>query len=178
MEEVSNICVSFDRKRSVTIKMQPPSVKSIFARYTLEVCAPYIYFSPSHYTKHILERTYDHDVVLICWRKGQTTPIHDHPEGGCWMSVLQGCLEETEYARTEEAFVDLTGVKQLPAGSFGYKRGADGIHQIKACEDTVSLHVYIPSGYIARTYTPCLPAVQRCVTNEPKMGDGFLVLDA
>lgn len=76
------------------------------------------------------------------------------------MSVLQGCLEETEYARTgEEEFVDVQEQKRLSAGSFGYKRGTDGIHRITALEDTVSLHLYIPSGYIARTYTPCLPAV-------------------
>lgn len=132
--------------------MVSAAIEAIFARYTLAFCEPYIQFAEDRYTKHILERTPGHEVVLICWKAGQQTPIHDHPAGGCWLSVLRGALEETTYTVREDG-PEKQGAQQLVGGTRGFQRGAEGVHAIRALEDTISLHVYCPSGYIARTYT-------------------------
>lgn len=102
------------------------------------------------YTKILLEQNEEYEIWMICWKAGQSTPIHDHPEGGCWMQVVQGSLEETEYACPT---MYIMGTNRLDVGNVGFKQGRVLLHSIKALEDTISLHLYKPPKYKANTYT-------------------------
>ncbi len=44
---------------------------------------PYIQFDNTKYNRIPLHQTSDYEVILICWKAGQKTPIHDHPEHTC-----------------------------------------------------------------------------------------------
>lgn len=37
------------------------------------------------------------DLLLLCWRPGAASVIHDHPQAGCWVKVLKGEIKETRY---------------------------------------------------------------------------------
>ncbi len=106
-------------------------------------------FEDLHYVKILLEQTTNYEIFMICWKAGQSTPIHDHPEGGCWMQVVQGELEETEYAYPT---MYKMGVHTLGVGDIGYKQGHVLLHSIKALQNTISLHLYKPPKYKANTY--------------------------
>ena len=106
-------------------------------------------FEEDHYVKILLERTAEYEIFMICWKSGQSTPIHDHPEGGCWMQVVQGALEEIEYALPTMCHM---GVQRLDVGNTGFKQGNVVLHSIRAIEDTISLHLYMPPHYKANTY--------------------------
>lgn len=128
-----------------------PPVSSVLAYYTWDRCKDRVSFCDRTYKRLVLESRPEYDVVLICWRANQTTPIHDHPEGGCWMHVLCGELEETEVAG--EGLKTL-GIRRHAAGACGFKQGSEVLHSIRAITDTVSLHVYVPGGFRATVYSP------------------------
>ena len=122
-----------------------------YTSLTLESCAPHIQFNDARYNRILLERTDAYDIFLLCWKKGQQTCIHDHPEGGCWMRVLQGALEEQIVS-----YPDLVQQSSqiLRTGDSGFKQGVSPLHSIHALEDSVSLHLYMPSNYKATVYNP------------------------
>ncbi len=109
-----------------------------------------VQFHDNTYQKILLEETNDYEIVMICWKAGQSTPIHDHPEGGCWMRIVSGELEETEYAMPT---VWNMGAHRLTVGDVGYKQGRIVLHSIRAIADTISLHLYSPPRYKANIYT-------------------------
>lgn len=40
--------------------------------------------------------------LLLCWEKGQQSPIHDHAGASCWVKMLSGDLEEVLYERRSD----------------------------------------------------------------------------
>jgi cysteine dioxygenase len=37
------------------------------------------------------------DLILLCWGKGQGSPIHDHANSECFMKILEGTLTEARF---------------------------------------------------------------------------------
>jgi hypothetical protein len=87
------------------------------------------------YERHLVGKTDGLELYFIVWGSNADSGFHGHPEGGCWMRIIQGSLFET--------FLDGT-VKVHGPGSSGFQQGASGIHQIKTNGPAVSVHVYAP----------------------------------
>jgi cysteine dioxygenase len=109
----------------------------------------FILFHDEKYNKILLAQNEKYDVYLICWRTGQKTRVHDHPSGGCLMKIVSGTLLEENYRSTTGEFLY---PRTFFPGTYAFKSGDLVVHRITAMEDTVSLHVYYPSGYVANTY--------------------------
>jgi cysteine dioxygenase len=54
---------------------------------------PYLYFSPEHYTRNLIQRTPLYELIAICWDVGQKSPIHNHRDQKCWMAMAYGKVE-------------------------------------------------------------------------------------
>jgi hypothetical protein len=135
--------------------LAPRLSQSLFDTLTLETCEPLATFSEERYLKHLLAKTEEWELFLICWKQGQCTTIHDHPEGGCKMRVLRGALIESEYSFPTIAFLSS---RVIGTGCTGFKKGQDILHSIEALEDTISLHLYYPPGHVTTSYNrPNLP---------------------
>lgn len=76
-------------------------VARVLAAYrpTLESLLPWITFRPDRYSRQRLFRSPAYEVILMCWNRGQKTPIHDHAGQSGWISVIAGSLHVQEYAR-------------------------------------------------------------------------------
>ena len=71
------------------------AVASILSDYGGRDYLKYAKFNKTTYSKIKLPQSGKHfDMYLICWNPHQETKIHDHPEGGCPMMVLEGELHE------------------------------------------------------------------------------------
>ncbi|MEO1597465.1 MAG: cysteine dioxygenase family protein, partial [Planctomycetota bacterium] len=53
------------------------------------------------------------ELVCICWRPGQTSPVHDHRGSGCGILVLRGTLTETVFETTKDGPMTKTGSRDL-----------------------------------------------------------------
>lgn len=60
--------------------------------------APFLNFRAERYTRNLVSRCARFEVIVVCWKPGQRTPIHNHSGQLGWIRVLQGSLEEVTYA--------------------------------------------------------------------------------
>jgi cysteine dioxygenase len=58
----------------------------------------FVRYSDDHYTRNLIHRDRWFDVMTLCWRPGQGTPVHTHNGQLGWAKVLRGAIECTEYA--------------------------------------------------------------------------------
>lgn len=129
--------------------------------------SPYLRFREEKYTRNLVRRSDDFDVILIAWMPGQVTPIHDHSGQKGWVRVLRGALEEQTFhpiGRTGRALDDpcaFAKAERLEAGPLTrFEAGPAvatvdrerAIHRLAnpGPERAVSLHVY------SRPHDSCL----------------------
>jgi hypothetical protein len=87
-------------------------------------------------------------LVFIKWNLNSFTKIHDHPDKGCIMRVLNGSLKEETFSLR----LNLISTNVLTDDKIGYKKGNKILHKITALKDSMSLHVYIPGYYKVNNY--------------------------
>jgi cysteine dioxygenase len=61
----------------------------------------FITFRDDKYARNLVYRCEDFEMMILCWRPGQITPIHNHAGQCGWVRVLRGQIEETDYAPPE-----------------------------------------------------------------------------
>ena len=103
------------------------------------------------YSRNLIWRARDFELLLLCWKSGQASAIHDHGDQNCWMAVLDGALEE-EHFSARDGGLKRGRVKTYEAGGVAVIRDEIALHQIRATggRDGVSLHLY------ARPIDSCL----------------------
>jgi cysteine dioxygenase len=57
----------------------------------------YAFFRPDAYTRNLIYRDDQIEVMALCWSKGQRTPIHTHNGQLGWMAVSQGSVAVINY---------------------------------------------------------------------------------
>jgi len=54
-------------------------------------------FRDDKYARHLIHRSDLFSLILLCWKPGQGSPVHNHQGNLGWMRVLRGRIEETHY---------------------------------------------------------------------------------
>ena len=112
-----------------------------------EELRPYVSFKEGTYARHRVHLGEHAELLVLCWRPGQRTPIHDHAGSYGAVRVLRGVMWETLF--------EMEGDEGLVYGSSrewtpGQVTGADvpDIHQLGnpdvSGQDLVTLHLYAP----------------------------------
>lgn len=83
--------------------------------------------------------------MLMCWKPGQCSPIHDHAGSSCGFLILEGTAKEVVYEVTQNNFAKPTHSTHYPQGSICLAHDND-IHHVgnESNEDLVTLHIYSP----------------------------------
>mmetsp|Transcript_22738 Transcript_22738/g.40293 ORF Transcript_22738/g.40293 Transcript_22738/m.40293 type:complete len:791 (+) Transcript_22738:324-2696(+) len=90
-------------------------------------------------------------VLILCWDKGQMSPIHDHAGSSCWVKVLQGSIREIRYDKQLNVIRDMT----LGSQEVCYINDTQGIHSMGNPDPdavTVSMHVYAPPYVLCKLF--------------------------
>jgi cysteine dioxygenase len=107
----------------------------------------FLCFSDRGYTRNLVRAGTWYHVLVLCWKNGQRSPIHDHAGSSCGVRVLRGTLTETLFAFAPNGHVYPTFSRQLAPGSVVGSQDAD-MHQVSNLQDggadLVTLHVYTP----------------------------------
>jgi cysteine dioxygenase len=117
---------------------------------------PYLGFKEGNYWRHRVCKTDAVEMLIICWRPGQKTPIHDHNGSHGVVKVQQGVMWETifTFAGEEQGLCYDTG-RECPAGTVTGAEVPD-IHQLGNPEvsgrDLVTVHIYAPPLGVLKTY--------------------------
>lgn len=104
----------------------------------------YLFQEPFQYTRNLIYKTSDFELLVIVWPAHQASPVHGHEGEKCWARVERGCLQFSSYREVPHADgfrLERVG-EQL--GEVGYLDGPADIHCVANPfkEFAVSLHVY------------------------------------
>ena len=121
--------------------------------------APYLFYTPTHYTRNLIYKSDVFELIAICWDIGQTSRIHNHQNQNCWMAVPVGCLAVQNYELVkfdENGFCQLRKADRIvmdPQHS-SFVDPAMPIHAVlnlaRFRQRATSLHIY------SRPYDRCL----------------------
>lgn len=50
------------------------------------------------YTRQQIFASEDFEILLLCWKEGQFSDVHSHGDSHCWLTTLQGPVEEHQYS--------------------------------------------------------------------------------
>jgi cysteine dioxygenase len=108
---------------------------------------PYVGFKEGTYARHRVHLGAHAELLVLCWRPGQRTPIHDHAGSFGAVRVLRGVMWETLFEMEGAAGLRYKSAREWTPG---HVTGADvpDIHQLGNPEvsgqDLVTLHLYAP----------------------------------
>jgi predicted metal-dependent enzyme (double-stranded beta helix superfamily) len=126
----------------------------------VETISRYFFWSQNCYTRNLIYKDAQFELMAICWDKGQVSRVHNHSEQKCWMMVPVGklrgqnfrVLEQDEsrgYCRLEET--DRFDLSDCLAAKVELE---EPVHQILNLPEfdarAVSLHIY------SKPYDKCL----------------------
>lgn len=108
---------------------------------------PYLRFDPGSYRRNLVHRAAWFEVLVLCWRTGQHSPIHDHRGSRCAVAVLAGVATELRFVHDRDGAMRAESFQELPAGSVTASEDEDRhllANWSKPSRDLVTLHVYSP----------------------------------
>ena len=113
-------------------------------------------FSSERYRRNLMHAGPAYHALILCWRAGQRSPIHDHRGSSCGVRVISGEATETVFEMTEEGHVFATRTKKLAEGFTCATQDMD-IHQLSnlqpAGRDLITLHIYSPPLLVMGQYS-------------------------
>ena len=106
----------------------------------------HVRFDPEIYTRNLVARNEQFEMLVLCWGAGQQSPIHDHAGQHCFMAVLDGRIEELQYDSPSGAARPLraTGKRVFEPGQVAYIHDRIALHRVRPFggQPAVSLHLY------------------------------------
>ncbi|MEO9386856.1 cysteine dioxygenase [Chromobacterium phragmitis] len=116
-------------------------------RLSAQDLAPFRHFDDERYRRNRIYRDERCELLLLCWRNGQRSQIHNHKGSLCGVRVIEGVATETVFETTLAGQLAARETRELAAGSLVINGHLD-IHQVANLqdggEDLVTLHLYSP----------------------------------
>ena len=112
-----------------------------------EELRPFVGFKAATYARHRVFINEFAELLVLCWRPGQRTPIHDHTGSFGAVRVLAGVMLETMFTLDEQRGLTYRSTREWTGGQV---TGADvpDIHQLGNPEvsgqNLITLHLYAP----------------------------------
>lgn len=107
----------------------------------------HVRFSEATYRRNLVHLGPGYAALVLCWRPGQSSPVHDHRGSACALRVLAGVASELRYRREADGRLIAVASNSYPVGAVCGTYDAD-IHAMlnddPAGQDLVTLHVYTP----------------------------------
>ena len=105
---------------------------------------PFIRFEATSYTRTCVVEGRHAVLLVLCWKAGQSSPIHNHRNSACCVRVCDGVAIETSYdVTTDPTRPRPLTRRRLQRGTVTGSWDRDA-HRIEAVEQCISLHLYSP----------------------------------
>jgi len=149
-----------DLAKALSAQQTVPSLPELYAlvkrtRISANELQPYLGFKAGNYCRHRVMRNDSVEMLVLCWKPGQRTPIHDHNGSHGAVFVHEGILWETTFDYDTETGLAYKAHRELRAGGLTGSELPD-IHQIGnpdvSGQDLITIHVYAPPLGVLKTY--------------------------
>ncbi len=116
----------------------------------------YARFSEDRYLRNLMCAGEFYHALVLCWRSGQRSPIHNHAHSTCGLRVLQGIATETVFGHTPCGQIKAVSSFDRNASEVSVSQDTD-IHQVSNLQptgqDLITLHIYSPPLLRMDTYS-------------------------
>jgi len=140
----------------------PPTLEQLYdwlenARVSDNELQPYLGFKDRTYWRHLVCRNESVEMLVLCWKPGQRTVIHDHNGSQGAVLVQKGVVWETTFRFDEQNGLAYKSGREYGEGAV---TGADvpDIHQLGnpdvSEQNLVTIHIYSPPLGVLHTYKP------------------------
>ena len=127
------------------------------SRVTLEDLRGYLHFEDRSYCRNLVAESPWFNVLVLCWKSGQRSPIHDHAQSVCAFKVLKGVCSEVAYDLQPDGSVRPARTRDYRAGEIVASHDSE-THEVSNLQDggveLVTLHVYSPPLKNMKVYSP------------------------
>lgn len=86
------------------------------------------------YSRTLLYKCEDYELVAMRWEPGSRTPIHDHGDSRCWVALLEGAFFVDSYDRTDaggdRATLQRTSSLRISRGELDHRFGWRELHRV------------------------------------------------
>ena len=104
-------------------------------------------FSEHRYSRNLVVRDKQFEVLMICWKSGQRSLIHDHGDSFGGVKVLRGILTESLFTPALNGMIKAVASTDYRSGDVQIEDRST-IHQVSNLQrgwcDAISLHIYLP----------------------------------
>ena len=148
------------------------------AAVTVNDVAEFARFSEHRYLRNLVHEGEHYHLLVLCWRSGQRSPIHDHAGSTCGLRILRGTATETVFERSPGGLIKPVCSEDYCVGDVSVSSD-DFIHQVSNLQaqgqDLVTLHVYSPPLLRTATYSLTEPTIGefRPMVLEHVLGSGI-----
>ena len=108
---------------------------------------------PSSYSRTLLHKNGEFEMVAMRWEPGATTPIHDHGSSNCWVVLLEGAFDVDNFERTDDgsdiASLRATGSNHVRRGDLDHRLGSRELHRVTNNEAAPAFSVQVYFGPIS-----------------------------
>ncbi len=145
--------------KNVTTGMEGYSEVLEKCRWNIQDFEKYEFFSDEFYTRNLIHRCDEFALVVLCWKPGQKTPIHDHSDADGWLRVIYGEIEEGLYSnplKLGEHEPRFLHKKTATPNAYAHINDDMGLHDIanNSAKNALSLHLYAPSFESCKYFCP------------------------
>ena len=114
---------------------------------TLEDVRHAMHFGDECYQRNPLRSGPAYEALILCWKDGQASPIHDHRGSSCGVLVLEGECTELIFTRDENGMLVQGQTNRLSHKAVCGSYDSD-IHEIANRQgdgtNLITLHIYSP----------------------------------
>lgn len=133
---------------------------------------PYSRFKVGNYSRHRVMKNEFVEMLVLCWKPGQRTPIHDHNGSHGAVFVHKGILWETIFDYDTELGLTYKSHRELRAGGLTGSEIPD-IHQLGnpdvSGRDLITIHIYAPPLGVLKTYKLGSSTIDLYTPSDPDM---------
>jgi cysteine dioxygenase len=143
-------------------QLTPPSLEQLYywlqnARIADDELRPYLGFKDRTYWRHLVCRNESVEMLVLCWKPGQRTVIHDHNGAHGAVLVQQGFVWESNFTFNETDGLRYQTGREYVAGQVTGSEVPD-IHQLGnpdvSEQNLITIHIYAPPLGVLHTYKP------------------------
>jgi cysteine dioxygenase len=145
----------------------PPTLQQLYewlekSEISCEELKPYLGFKDGNYWRHRVCRNESVEMLVLCWRPGHRTPIHDH--NGCHGAVMiyDGVLWESTFSFDEKSGLSYKEGREYRRGQVTGAEVPD-IHQLGnpdvSGQNLITIHIYAPPLGVLKTYKVGSPEI-------------------
>ena len=161
-------------------EMKVPDLRRLITKLKPErsEIAPYIQFTDGRYARNLVYKCSDFECLVLCWKPGQRSPIHDHANSICAVYTLEGVLSADNYRKTSNGHIRADYAEDFRPGAVLSIQTTE-IHQVSNLHDSqdlVSLHFYLgplENSFVYSVQQPVQELYPRTYTKVFTLADGI-----